>query len=220
MSKDLFDQILAAIEDSPDDVPPSILAGIKTKDPHIREDLRHYYDYNNILLVMNSSIFHEGSLRGKSLRGETPIFKLYPITDLTYFILRTSILLARKDREEIFKDSISCFDTGMDKIEELKCVAQFYRSWISFKKLENMKQELANIKSILLSKPSPNKLHFRLDKTDRHFPDRIDQLIQLFEEQIPEAPSFTTGRAIHKLLSLFGIPSTEAAITQRIYRKK
>ena len=220
MSKEVFDQILEAIDESPDSIPSSILLGIKTNDPYIWGEARDYYNYDNILLIMNSSIFHDGGLRGKSTRGETTNIKVYSIIDLNFFILRASVILAKKDIEEIFQESISDFDTAIKEIKSLQYVAQFYRSTSSFKKLEKIIQELTNIKSHLKNKPNPNKQHFRLYKTERQGPNRIDNLIQLFEEQVPEAPSFTIGRAIHMLLSHFGIPSSEAAITQRIYRKK
>ena len=219
MSKELFNQILDAIDESPDNVPPFILAGIKTKDPHIRSELLKYYDHDIILTVMNSSIFHEGCLRNESPSRKTSTFKVYSVIDLTYFIMKASILIIKKDLEEIFQESISEFDTAINQIETLQFVAQFYRSPVSYNKLEKIIKQLNDIKSQLLNKPNPSKLGFRIDKFWRQQPDRIDKLIELFEEQVPDAPPFTIGRAIHKLLSQFGIPSTEAAITQRIYRK-
>jgi hypothetical protein len=218
MSKDLFDQILAAIEESPDEVPPLILSKIKTKSAE--KLVRKFYNYDSILKVMKSSIFHEGGLKGKTLPGERPAFKVYSIKDLPYFIMQASILITQANYEEIFKSSISIFDDAIKKVDDLKVVAQFYRSWVTYKKVERITKELKNIKSKLLSKPNPSKLHFRITKDYRREPDRIDKLIQLFEEQISGAPPFTIGRAIHKLHSQFDVPSTEAAITQRIYRKR
>ncbi len=217
MSKDLFDQILNAVRES-DDAPEIILSKIMSAAYERR--VRKFYNSENILKVMSSSIFLEGGLKGKSLSGERSTFKVYSIRNLIVLIIEASILLAQPNLEETFKDSISMFDTAINKVDALKVVAQFYRSWVTYKKLERIIHELTNIKSNLLSKPNPNKLHFRLSKSDRQDPDRIDKLIQLFKEQIPEAPPFTIGRAIHKLHSQFGIPSTEAAITQRIYRTK
>jgi len=188
MSKDLFDQILAAVEESQDEVPPLILSKLKTKS--VEKLVRKFYNYDSIFKVMNSSIFHEGGLKGKTLPGEPPTFKVYPIKDLAYFIVQASILITQMNLDENFKSSITMFDDAIKKVDDLKVVAQFYRSWVTYKKLDRIVKEMQNIKSNLLSKPNPSKLHFRISKHDRQEPDRIDKLIQLFEEQISGAKPF------------------------------
>ena len=218
MSKELFDQILDAIEESPYEVPPFIISRVKIG--VVEHRVREFYNYDNILKVMNSSIFHEGGLKGKTLPGEPPTFKVIAIKDLIYLIVEASILLDQPNLEDSFKDSISLFDSAIKNIDTLKVVAQFYRSWVTNKKLDKIIKELTDLKSKLLRKPNPGKLHFRMDRFTRAMPDRIDKLIELFKEQVPEAKPYTIGRAIHKLHTQFGILSTEAAITQRIYRKR
>jgi hypothetical protein len=220
MSKKLFDQIVASLEESPDNVPSALIATAEAREPDLKYAVRNYCSGSDILNVVKSSIFYEGGLKGKSSRGKTSAHTVHPIPNLAYFIVKATTLIKIPETEERYKDSICAFDEVVEKIEWLKYVAQFYRSLANYKKLEKIKQELVNIKSSLLNKPNPSKLGFRIGKFSRfEVPDRIDLLIDLFEEQVPEAKPFTIGRAIHKLLSQFGIPSSEAAITQRIYRK-
>jgi hypothetical protein len=214
MSKDIFHEAFLAVGNSPQKLNKIF------KDQEELGQAKHYCNYENVNSVINSGIFNEGGLKGKSIQGEILNYKTYPIKSPVYFILQTTSLIIKKEKEEIFQESIYDFDTAINKIEGLKCVAEFYRSWVSYKKLDKIINELTDIKSNLLNKANPNKLHFRIAKTWWQEPDRIDELIQLFEEQVPEAPRFTIGRAIHKLLSKFGILSTEPAITQRIYRKR
>lgn len=211
MSQELFQQILSDLRKcQPTDKPYALLYAIKSAVPALVTAGKSC-TCSDVIKVMESGIFRDGGLK-KEPSGN------YPFKDLALFIWKASCYVFRPFLEEIFRDSISAFDEVIKEMDNLKFAAKAYRSKVSIKKLNRIEQDLKDIKSDLLSKPQ-RKLGFRLPKKWREKPDRIDYLISLFKEQLPdEAKDYNSAGAIQTLLRLSGNHVSQEAIAQRMYR--
>jgi hypothetical protein len=174
-----------------------------------------------MIKVMNSGIFYKGGLQGRSLKRNALDYKIYFFNDLAFFILMATDYLIN-DEEKLdkrFYDLISKnFDSAINKIYKLISIAEVSRSKRNVKKLGNITRELEDIKCDLLSKND-----IRLPITLRIVMiDRIDSLINLFKEQLPDdTPDDIISQAISTLIHSFNIFTVEPeAIRQRMTRAK
>lgn len=173
-----------------------------------------------MIKVMNSGIFYKGGLQGRPLKRNNLDYKVYFFNDLALFILKATDYLLNKEEEldRRFCDLISkTSDNAINIIYKLKSIATVCRSKINMNKLENIRKDLEDIKSNLLTRseidlPAPLK----------KMPDRIDLLISLFKEQLPsDTPVKIIPPAISTLLHSFNIFTVEPeAIYQRMKRAK
>jgi hypothetical protein len=209
---ELFNFLLSEVKKSPEKIPASFLGAVKVPRPSLYVAALGRLSSSDVIKVMESGIFRDGGLK-KGPSGN------YPLKDLALFILSSVAIVFKPSWEEICRDSISAFDRV--PMENLKFTARVYRSKENLKALERIEQELKDIKSKLLSKPQ-RKLGFRLPKIWRDKPDRVDNLISLFKEQVPpdayESHKYSFAGAIKTLLGLAGRDVTQEAIAQRMYR--
>jgi hypothetical protein len=219
MSQELFQQILSDLKKcQPTDKPYAILDAITSDaiDGWLWWGMCQRLTCADLIKVMESGIFRDGGLK-KEPSGN------YPLKDLALFVLKSSSIIFGPDLEEIFRDSISAFDKVPSLMKNLKFAAMAYRSKVHIKNLDRIEQELKDIKSDLLNKPQ-RKLGFRLPKDLRDEPDRVDDLISLFKEQVPpeayKSHKYSIAGAIQTILSLADRDGRQDAIAQRMYRFK
>lgn len=222
--EDLFNRLLNDLEKSPEEIPASIIAAVKIFDSlawgALRARLRDSSPdiIPDIIKVMKSGIFHKGGLKGRPLPGNNTC-KVYFFEDLAYFILKASVFINSGELLERLEKSYrrsSPFDKAIKQIEELKYIANIYRSKRSLKKLTDIIKDLEGIKVDLLSKP---KIVFSAKIRD--MPDRLDSLISLFKKQLPsDTPTYNITVAISELLKSFNIYIEQTTILRRIEREK
>ena len=217
--EELFNRLLADLEKSTPEISASFFAAIKTPLASLeRAALTVHCSGPDIIKVMKSGMFHMGGLKGRKLPGENP-FKVYFFEDLAYFILKVTNNITSGELLENLKKAFrrsSPFDEAIKQIEELEYIAKVYRSKRSSNELTEIKKGLQNIQARLLDKPI-----IVLPAQLKEMPDRVDNLISLFKDQLPSAtPDYTIAVAISYLLNTFNIFIEHTAILRRIERRK
>lgn len=210
-------EALLRIEPPQYQLPDSFYAAIKEEyDPLMLARQYGFCNGDDVLKVMNSEIFFEGGIKGAPLLGQKGQYKVWPIKDLAYFILEASTRLLMPELREIIQGSISAFDETIKQIDRLEFTCTAYISKVNLKKLVKIKKELNEIKSDLTTKNLPS---LPMDINGRE--DRVDTLLQLFQEQVPRAPKSVISEAISLILKeCLGFHITSSAVRQRIRRAK
>jgi hypothetical protein len=205
-SQEQFDEVLSFFKDYLDSI-----VKYEGYEPdftdEVIEQMELLYRVGSIPLaieIMESSIFREGSLKGRKISGK---HRLYPILDAKEFVIELLGILGGLEYIKNRKQTLSHeFDSILRAYDRLSKAVLEYKG-IRPEKVKAIRHDLAAMKDRTIIKLSP---------ISSLPPDIMPSLIALFKKYVSTAPNQTIAARISELLKMVGFQVNQETIRKKL----